>query len=314
MQKDKKVLISIARRYYMDGHSQQEIAKEFGISRPTVSNVLKKCRESGIVQIKIEDSFPYSTAVGDQLKKRFALEDAIIVSTKTDQSITKDVGSVAGEYATSLLTEGIKIGIAWGTSLYHMVQHLPQRAIKNSSVVQLMGGFGAALPQYDGSELAREFSRRIKSSYYPLQCPVIVNNVVVKEYLLKELGIQETLKQTKNLDLAFVGISSNYPNQSAMVRAQFISEEEAKEIQMAGAVGHICGYSYDADGNLLDISYNKRIIGIDFEDFLKVPKRVGVAYGIQKAEAIKCALKANHITTLITDEVTAKQIIKLSDK
>jgi len=314
VQKDRKVLTAIARRYYADNLSQEEIAKEFGISRPTVSNILKKCREIGIVKIRIEDSFPYSTAVGDTLKKRFDLEDAVIIATNSDQIITKDVGNVAGKYASSLLREDIKIGIAWGTSLYHMVQNLPPHKVKNSTVVQLMGGFGAALPQYDGSELAREFSKRIAGFYYPLQCPVIVNNIVVKEYLLKELGISETLEQTKNLDLAFVGISSNYPNQSAMVRAGFISETEAKEIQEAGAVGHICGYSYDREGHLLDISYNHRIIGIDFEDFLKIPTRVAIAYGIQKAEAIKCALKGKHITTLITDEATAKQIIKLSNQ
>ena len=142
---------------------------------------------------------------------------------------------------------------------------------------------------------------------------MIVNDVVVKEYLLKELGIRETLQQTKHLDVAFVGISSNDPNQSAMVRAGFISEGEAKEIQSAGAVGHICGYSYDNQGKLLDISYNHRIIGIPFDDFLAIPKRVGVAYGIKKAEAIKCSLQGKHITTLITDEITAKQVLKLSD-
>ncbi len=312
MQKEKKVLVPIARRYYVDGLSQQEIAKEFGISRPTVSNILKKCRELGIVKIQIEDGYPYSTAVGDQLKKSFGLENAIIVPVDQDQNITKAVGTVAGEYATSLLNDDIKIGIAWGTSLYHMVQHLPALKIKNSTVVQLMGGFGAALPQYDGSELAREFSKKIDAHYYPLQCPVIVNNIVVKELLSKELGISETLEQTKNLDLAFVGISSNSPNQSAMVRAGFISEDEAKEIQAAGAVGHICGYSYDDEGKLLDISYNNRIIGIDFNDFLNIPIRVGVAYGIQKAEAIRCALKAKLITTLITNEATAKHILKLA--
>lgn len=305
---------AIARRYYIDGLSQQEIAVEFGISRPTVSNILKKCRELGIVTIKIEEYFPYSTSLGDELKGRFALEDVLILSASPDQSITQDVGSIAGEYATSLLKEGIKIGISWGTSLYHMVQNIPQLTIKHSSVVQLSGGFGAALPQYDGSELAREFSKRIGGTYYPLQCPVIVNDVVVKEYLLKELGIRETLQQTKHLDVAFVGISSNDPNQSAMVRAGFISGGEAKEIQSAGAVGHICGYSYDKQGKLLHISYNHRIIGINFDDFLAIPKRVGVAYGIKKAEAIKCSLQGKHITTLITDEITAKQVLKLSEK
>ncbi|MDD3823070.1 MAG: sugar-binding transcriptional regulator [Sphaerochaetaceae bacterium] len=309
MQRDRDYLVSIARRYYVDERSQQQIAQEFGLSRPTVSNLLRKCRELGIVQIKIEDGYPYATAAGDELKKRYRLDHAIIVPSTDDDNVMTAVGTVAAEYTTSLLAEHIRIGIAWGTSLYHMVHQLPHERVKDSSVVQLMGGFGASSPQYDGADLAREFSKRIHAQYYPLQCPVLVKNIMVKELLLKELGIKETMQRTKSLDLAFVGISSNFPNQSAMVRAGFVTEKEAKEIQDAGAVGHLCGYSFDSEGKLLDISYNHRIIGIDFHDFLAIRTRVGIAYGVQKAQAIRASLIGGHITTLITDEVTANQIL-----
>jgi DNA-binding transcriptional regulator LsrR (DeoR family) len=309
VQRDRDFLVSIARRYYIDEKSQQEIAQEFGLSRPTVSNLLRKCRETGVVQIQIQDGSPHATALGDELTKQFSLQHAVIVPTTDDSSLMRAVGAVAAEYAVSQLREAIQIGIAWGTSLYHMVHQLPSERCKDASVVQLMGGFGATNPQYDGADLAREFSQRIHGRYYPLQCPVIVKNSMVKELLIKEPGIQEALQRTKSLDLAFVGISSNDPTQSAMVRAGFLSQKEAKEIQGAGAVGHLCGYSFDAHGTWMDISYNHRIIGVDFQDFMKIPSRVGIAYGLQKAEAIRAALIGGHLTTLITDEVTAKQVL-----
>ncbi len=309
VQRDRDFLVSIARRYYIDEKSQQQIAHEFGLSRPTVSNLLRKCRETGIVQIKIQDGSPYETALGDKLKKSYSLQQVIIVPSHEDIPVHTAVGAVAAEHTAVVLRDGIRIGIAWGTSLYHMVHQLPDDRIKNASVVQLMGGFGAASPQYDGADLAREFSKRIHGQYFPLQCPVLVKNIMVKDLLLKEPGIQEALMRTKSLDLAFVGISSNDPTQSSMVRAGFLTPKEAKEIQAAGAVGHLCGYSFDEQGKWMDISYNHRIIGVDFHDFLTIPERVGVAYGVQKAKAIHASLVGGLITTLITDEVTAKQIL-----
>jgi DNA-binding transcriptional regulator LsrR (DeoR family) len=302
--------VSLARRYYIDEKSQQEIAGEFGLSRPTVSNLLKKCRESGIVQIKIQDGSPRSTALGDELKKRYQLSHAVIVPASEDAAMIRTVGAEAADYTSSLLRDQIKIGIAWGTTLYHMVHQLSFERIKGASVVQLMGGFGASNPQYDGADLAREFSKRIHGNYFPLQCPVLVKNIMVKEMLLKEPGIKEALLRAKSLDVAFVGISSNDPDQSAMVRAGFLSHEEAEQIRSAGAVGHVCGYSFDNRGSWMDIPSNHRIIGVDFDDFLRIPIRIGVACGVKKAEAIRASLTGGHLTTLITDEATAGHLLQ----
>ncbi len=302
--------MSLARRYYIDEKSQQEIAKEFGLSRPTVSNLLKKCREVGIVEIRIQDGSPRATALGNKLVSRYGLKRAVVIPSGDDEiSLLHKIGVEAARYTSTILHDGIQIGIAWGTTLYHMVHQLTPERIEEASVVQLMGGFGASNPQYDGSELAREFSKRIHANYYTMQCPVLVKNIMVKDLLLKEPGIQEVMHKTQSLDAAFVGISSNDPDQSAMVRAGFISLEEAEEISYAGAVGHLCGYSYDKNGNWMDISVNHRIIGINFKDFLRIPERVGVACGSKKAEAVRASLIGGHLTTLITDESIANQLI-----
>ncbi len=310
MQRSRDFLVSIARRYYIDERSQQEIANEFSLSRPTVSNILKKCKEVGIVEIRIQDGSPRSTALGKQLEKYYGLKKVIIIPSSEDGvSLLSRIGKEAVSYTHTILRDGLQIGIAWGTTLYQMVHQMPEERVPNASIVQLMGGFGAANPQYDGSELARELSKRFHASYYPLQCPVLVQNKIVKQMLLNEPGIGEALEKTKSLDVAFVGLSSNVPDESSLVRAGFLSYEEACEVQAAGAVGHLCGYSYDKDGNWMDISLNQRIIGIDFHDFMKIPERVGIACGLNKTEAVRASLKGGHLTTLITDESIATHLI-----
>jgi len=309
LQRSRDDLIAIARRYYVDGKSQQEIAAEFGISRPTVSSLLKECKEKGIVEIRISEGSSHTAALSRELEERYQLQKAVVVSQSENITLLSRIGNEAASYTQSILRDGIQIGISWGMTLYQLVHQMQTVNISKAGVVQLTGGFGASNPQYDGTELARELSRKMQAGYYPLVCPVLVKNILVKDLLLNEPWIREVLHRTESLDAALVGISSNAPEASALVRAGFLSHEEAKDIQQAGAVGHICGYSYDKDGNVMDHPINHRIIGIDFHDFLNIPERIGAACGIQKAEAVRASLKGRHLTTLITDESIAAALV-----
>ena len=49
------LLIKVAKLYYIEGRSQEEISQEVHVSRPTVSRLLKASISSGIVQIRIDD-------------------------------------------------------------------------------------------------------------------------------------------------------------------------------------------------------------------------------------------------------------------
>ncbi|MBI9103807.1 MAG: sugar-binding transcriptional regulator [Spirochaetales bacterium] len=310
MQRSREYLIEIARRYYIDEHSQQEIAKEYNISRPTVSNILKQCKEEGIVEIRIKESSGFSRELANRLCNRFGLKGAIIVASNEDPSATlSSAGAEAASFASSITSDGMNVGIAWGTSLFQMVNHLNHQNVVDTSVVQLMGGLGASNPQYDGANLARELSRLLNARYYPMQCPVLVNNVTLKNMLIAEPGIKEALDRTCNLDIVFVGLSSNDPDKSALVKAGFMNRAEAEDTLKAGAVGHICGYSYDKDGKMLDHPVNHRIIGIEFKNLVGIKERIGIACGSEKAEAIKAALTGGLITTLITDESAALRIL-----
>ena len=310
MSRSRDFLVEIARRYYIDEISQQEIANEFNLSRPTVSNLLKQCREEGIVEIRIRDNSAFSRGLCARLKDRYPVDEVIIVPSSDDASAALNmIGAEAAVFASNVIRDNMKIGIAWGTTLFQMVNQMTHLDVVDVEVVQLMGGLGATEPQYDGADLARELSKLLNARYYPLQCPVLVKAKELKEMLISENGIRDTLKHTENLDIAFVGLSSNDPDKSALVKAGFLSSDEAYNTLDEGAVGHICGYSYGSKGELLDLSVNSRIVGIDFEKFRTIPERVGVACGAEKADAIAAAMKGKLITTLITDESAAMRIL-----
>lgn len=56
MDREKQQLsIEAARLYYQSDYSQQQIAEQLNISRPTVSRLLQYAKEKGYVQIRVMD-------------------------------------------------------------------------------------------------------------------------------------------------------------------------------------------------------------------------------------------------------------------
>lgn len=65
--------IDAAKLYYLSDKSQSEVAKELGVSRPTVSKLLATAREKGFVRITIADPRESGSTVGAQLMEAFGL-------------------------------------------------------------------------------------------------------------------------------------------------------------------------------------------------------------------------------------------------
>lgn len=309
--RDRNYLIQIAGNYYIDGLSQQEIAVKYDISRPTVSSLLKQCREEKIVEIRIQESDnSLVTALAERLKSSFEIDSVIVVPSGDDSNITLTAaGSAAAELLASMLEDRIKIGLSWGSSLYHVVQALPVQSVVDVDVVQLAGSLGMANPAFDGFELARSLALKLNGSCKLIQAPVVVKNPELKKLLLQERPISETMSRMKELDLALVGLSSDNPEFSSMVREGFQAVSEAQMIQAEGGVGHICGLHYDSDGRFLKIAENEKVVGIEPETLKKIPKIIAVACGSEKADAILGALRGGLVTSIVTDEHAALRML-----
>jgi deoxyribonucleoside regulator len=311
IQKDRNFLINLARKYYIDGLSQQELASQFGISRPSVSNLLKQCREEGIVEIRIQESdSSLVAALSERLKKDFGLRSVIVVPSQDDNSSTL---SIAGLAAADLLQTRLKdrqiIGMSWGSSLYQVVKALKSQSVVDVEVLQMTGSLGMANHSYDGFELSRNLAKKLNGNCHLIQAPVIVKNLELKKLLLQEPLIAETMAYMKRIDVALVGMSSDDPEYSSMVREGFINKSDACKIQEIGGIGHICALHYDKDGQLLDIPENQRVIGIPWNELLRVPEVIGIACGAEKAEAILGAVKSGLLSSLVTDENAALRML-----
>jgi deoxyribonucleoside regulator len=311
MKKDRDFYVQVARRYYLDELSQAEVAVEFGISRPTVSNILKECRDTGIVDIRIENtSSSLSMATAQRLKTTFNLKHVEVVPTELGNAQTlKTAGIAAGKLLRDNLHNEIRIGMSWGTSLFQVVSQLPKTEFIGAEVIQMVGALEAGTNHTDSFELARELSRKLNGTYRTVQAPIVVRSLELKEMLMEEPGIGAVVDRMDEIEIALVGISSNVPETSALVRAGFLTSAESDEILAQGGIGHYCGYHFNAEGEILDIPWNGRIVGIDPKGLVRIPHVIGVACGAEKAAAILAMLRGGHLNSLVTDEAAALRIL-----
>ena len=100
-----RLSINVAKLYYRSEYSQQKIAEELGISRPSVSRLLQYAKEKGYVKIQIFDPVEDMSHMEQLLVERFHLSEARIASStlNDEQEIKKYIGLKAAEYLDSIV-------------------------------------------------------------------------------------------------------------------------------------------------------------------------------------------------------------------
>lgn len=306
------LLIKIAKMYYLENASQEEIGRAFGFSRSNISRLLKACVQEKIIEFRINDTSFKGLELQEQLKSAYGLQEVIVIPTESDRVKTKlSVAKAAAFYLESVLQNGLLVGIAWGTTLYHLVQNFQPKKFFTVNVIQLLGGMGSKSLDTDGQELVRDLAHKLHGDCYVLQTPLFVQNKLLKEMLMQEPHIKQHFDLIRQTDIALVGIGSNIPEHSAVYRSGNISEQESKELLEMGAVADICGYKIDQYGKPCPNSLHERIIGIDLDQLIKIPLVIGVASGIEKAEAIMAGLRGKYVKVLVVDEETALKVLEI---
>ena len=148
------VVAEIARMYYVEGRSQQEIANQLFFSKAKVSRALRLAREENVVEFHINYPSSRSTVLETELKRRFGLKETLVVTDlydnlNTDISI-KRIGKVAASYLDEILKDGDTIGVSWGRTIYQTVRQYLQYGYGR---IHDGSGNGTGLSGHDGKAL-----------------------------------------------------------------------------------------------------------------------------------------------------------------
>ncbi len=309
-----ELLATVADLYYIERCSQAEIASRLGYSRSAVSRLLSEAHDRQLIEIRVNHPMQRDSQLEYALRSRFELE-AVYVAQRgflAYDRMLMQLGRLAAGYLDEVLSESSIIGISWGTAVYETVSALAPRRLRGVEVVQMIGGLGKGDPQIDGPGVAMQLAERLGGRYYTLNAPLIVSDETTRHSLLSSRVIQETMQQAARADLAVVGIGSVDSNRSSLLRTGYLTADELDEIGRTGAVGDICGTHFDADGHILDIDVNRRVVGINLRELLAGRCQViAVGGGRLKAPAIIGALRGRLIDVLVTDSNAAEEVLSM---
>ncbi len=304
------LLAKIASLYYDQDKTQQEISEITGIARPMISRMIAEARERNIVEINVH--YPWTWRQMEQeLITTFGLKSAKVMVTE-DESYTDvlvGLGQLVAEYFNEIVRDNMVIGISWGSALQHMINALKPREMKGMVVIQLIGATGLENNLADGPLLAQKLTNRLNATCLHLHSPLVVENKMVRDALLQERSIKETLIRAGDADIALVGIGTIDPDLYSLKIAGYITEKERQKMAEAGVAGDICGQHYSADGERLDIEINDRTVAIDLATLRKIKTVIAVAGDIRKGDAILGALRGKFINVLVTDSKTARYLL-----
>lgn len=311
-----RLMTKIARMYYVQNIRQTQITERLNLHQSTVSRLLKKALDSGIVRISIASQSGVHLDLEEALENRFGLKQAVVVDTvsTSEEQLARDLGSAAAFLLESFVRGHQTIGISsWSAALLEMIHSFhPTTDGEGTRIVQILGGMGNADAQMHATYLAERLASLIGGSSVLLPAPGITSSAKAKEVLMREQYVQAAVKLWDVLDTVIVGIGALEPSRLLMSSGNIFTQDERASLIKQGAVGDICLHYFNAAGEPIPTALSSRVIGMSLAQLKGVKHRIGVAGGKRKLDAIHGALNGQWINILVTDRATARALLERS--
>ncbi len=313
-EKHLELLAEIAGYYYEQNMNQGDIANRTGYSRSMISRLLGEAREQGIVEVSINYPLKRCLDIEEALQQALNLRIVRVLARGTlgyDQMLRK-LGSMAAGLIEELVEAGAKkIGIAWGTALAETAAALRKSNYADTHIYQILGASGSLDLEIDGPNLARALAEALGGEYFTIPAPLMVDSPSTRDALMHDPSVARVMQETTSLDLALVGIGSMDPTTSSWVRSGYLNSEQLISLATQGAVGDVCGIIFGRNGTIMEnLPIQARIVGINAEDLMKIPLKLGISAGEIKIQPILGACRANLVNCLVTDEVAALSVLE----
>lgn len=300
---------AMARRFYLEGKSKIQIADEFGVSRFKVARVLETALERDLVRIEIRVPAELDAERSDTLRARFGLRHAVVVESPTqtadDGADPENLGEVAADLLSELVTDGDVLGLAWGRATTHMAASL--RQLPPCTVVQLTGVYDAGTADRGSVEAVRRAADVAGGEAHPIYAPMLLPDSATASALRGQPGIARAFEYFDKVTVAAVSIGSWDPGISTVY--DMLSAEEREHYSSLGVAAEMSAHLFDAGGRRIGRDLGERCITVEADRLRRIPEVVAIAGGYRKAGAIEAVLRSGLVTSLVTDTAAADSLL-----
>ncbi|MFV0293556.1 MAG: sugar-binding transcriptional regulator [Paracoccus sp. (in: a-proteobacteria)] len=295
---------------WVGGLTQDEIAREMGISRQTAQRLTAQAMAAGIVKVRIDHPLADCLDLAVRLQQRFGL---LHVDVSPELAGPAGVAMLIAGLIETYLTkpDPITLAIGTGRTLRAGVTQMARINCPQHRIVSLTGNIAP-----DGStayyNVLFSLSEIVTAHSYPLMVPVIAATADEREALQRQPGNQRVMEMASNADIALIGLG-DLGAQAPLKVDGFMSMDEITSLVERGAVGEFLGHAFNERGEVL--SFDGRVASSRLPDHDNA-LIVAAVHGPAKHPAVLGSLRGHLVNGLICDEETARWLLEqpLSDQ
>jgi DNA-binding transcriptional regulator LsrR (DeoR family) len=311
--------------YYRQAQSQKDIARALGVSAATVSRLLKRAYDEGLVRVELD--LPRTQALETALVQRYGLRDAVVVASGGRADVREELGVAAAAYFEKIATHGMRVGLSCGFTLYQAVHALRERRLRDLVLYPLSGESTLKLVDISPNTLvgmaAAKYRPHVTAYALPVQHLQSPRQLLrERRRLLRDPEIRRIYAGAQDVDVALAGIGligEQTPGFCALAETYGVS---VKRLRQLGVVGEINYQPFDGDGRIVDRpelrALVQRVLAVDGPHLQALSRRddrwvIAVAGGAGKVEAVRGALRGRFMNVLVTDQDVAAALVGAAD-
>lgn len=308
------LMTKVAKLYYEARLRQPEIAERLNVSQSRVSRLLRQAQEHGIVRTVVISPRDLHNDLESALVERFGLIDAVVAeaANEDEYAVMSAVGAAGATYLEATLSRSDRVGISsWSSTLLAAVNLMVPRPNlpMASAIVQVIGGVGRPDVQVQANRLAEQLARVTGAEPKFFPAPGLVGSRATRDAMMNDRYLGSVKDEWQGITTLLAGIGTVKPSTLLASSGAAVDDEDVAELTRLGAVGDICLRFFDAQGRLVDSDLDDRVLGIDADQLMSIPRRVAMAIGHRKVAAIRGALLGEWVNVLVTDATTATELL-----
>ncbi len=308
--------------YYRQARPQKEIARALGVSAATVSRLLKRAYDEGFVRVELD--LPRAEELEAALTERFGLREAVVVAAGGRADLKEELGAAAAAYFEKIASNGIRVGLSCGFTLYETIRQLRERRFRDLALYPLSGESTLKMVDLSPNTLvgmmAAKYRPHVSAYALPVQHLLSLREIErERRRLLRDPEIRSIYEAAQAVDIALVGIGmigEQTPGFCALAESYGVS---VKRLRQLGVVGEINYQPFDSAGQTVDRPELRvlmhRILSVEVGRLQTLSRRpdrhvVAIAGGRAKLDAVRGALAGRFMNVLVTDEDLAAALVR----
>lgn len=317
---DDFLLYQIAKMYYVDNMTQEAISRTTSFSRSHISRLLDKARERGLVSFVVTNPLEHIIdELEDQLKERFGLKYVAVEGVTSDEyqglsrrSLIDCLAQRAARCLPGYLAGSKIVAVGLGRTLYSVSKQLEHNdQLLDALILPAAGTTTATAPETQSNLIVDNFSSAFGAKRYFTNVPIVVDRDEMQSKLFQQRR-RELAELWATVDTAVIGLGGPYRSSTDPFNFNQASEVYRELVAASDIKGDILGTFFFEDGSELELDENYVRNCMGLRDLGRVDRVLCIAGGPLKVRGMLTALRMGFINGLITDSVTASEIIEIS--